>query len=128
MKALQLCIAGLLVPMAAFAGSAPSPEGSWAVPGLECPFALELTAGHITRTTGTLIYSTKVTLVQNGEGWLLDEQLDKSNDGVSCKGEKAAVVTDHLKQKAYIEVNGDTLYYFRSKGEPLAHSFVRRGT
>jgi hypothetical protein len=127
MKVFQLFAAVLLMPLAALAEDRPGPEGAWVVSDSKCPFALEVAKGQITRTTGTLIYSTKVKLVEAGEGWLLDEQLEKSNEGLSCKGEKGSVVTGHLKKKAYIEVKGDTLYYFRSKGEPLAHSFVRRG-
>jgi hypothetical protein len=126
MKVFQLLLAVLLMPLAALAEGRPGPEGAWVISD-SCPFALEVTKGQITRTTGTLIYTTKVKLVETGEGWLLDEQLEKSSDGLSCKGEKSSVVTGHLKKQAYIEVKGDTLYYFHSKGGPLAHSFVRRG-
>jgi len=126
MKALVLCVAGFLSPLAALAESPPGPEGSWVLPGSQCPFALEVANGHVTRTTGTLVYSTKATLEPSGEGWLLDEQLEKANDGKSCRGQKASVVVGHLKNRAYIEVKGDTLYYFHGKEKPLAHSFVRR--
>jgi hypothetical protein len=126
MKVLHLFAVALLMPLAALSEGSSNPEGSWVVPGSKCPFTFELTNGQIKRTTGTLIYSTKVKLIEAGEGWLLDEQLDKSNDGLSCKGQNASVVARHLKKQAYIEVKGDTLYYFRGKGEELAHSFVRR--
>jgi hypothetical protein len=128
MKVLWPCLIALVVPVVALAEGAPAPEGAWALPGSSCPFTLDLANGHVTRTTGTLTYSTKVTFVPSGEGWLLKEQLEKHNDGLSCKGEKAEVVLTHLKGVAYIEVKGETLYYFHSKGKPLAHSLVRRGT
>ena len=128
MKQIGLCVAGLLTSAAALAGDSAVPLGTWVLPGSSCPFALEISQGHVTRTTGTLTYSTKATFVPSGDGWLLDETLEKANNGLSCKGEKESAVVGHLKDKAYIEVRGDTLYYFLKKGQPVAHAFIRRAS
>ncbi len=131
MRAARHClIATLLFPFSALAepASAPSP-GVWALlDGSACQMTFEITADHhIVRTTGTLSYTTTVAFTSEARGWVLHEQLEKDNGGVSCRGQGAPQVTEHLETDAYIELLGDTLFYYPSKSGGRHLEFERSG-
>lgn len=122
-------IALLLSSFEASAEDAANPVGSWNLPAAKCPMTFVLTSeGRLTRTTGTLNYTTQTKLVPDGDGWLLEERLEQHNDGVSCKGDTGNVVAQHLKNKAYIELKDGKLRYSLVKGRGPVHTFVRSNT
>ncbi|MEK6806168.1 MAG: hypothetical protein AABY95_05915 [Pseudomonadota bacterium] len=129
MNVFRLAAIALLLSLAASAEGIVSPVGSWALLTAKCPMTFELTSeGRLTRTTGTLSYTTKTKLVPNGDGWLLEERLEQHNDGVSCKGDAGDIVVQHLKNKAYIELKDGKLRYSLIKGRGPVHTFVRSDT
>lgn len=80
-----------------------------------CRMSLQFVGhGRAIRTTGDLVYSTKVVFTPRSRGWILQEELEGHNGLMSCRGEPAEEVVKHLEQRAYVEIEGSTLNYFRT--------------
>ena len=124
----QLLLTTILFPFLALAESASDPSpGVWTLPpGSVCEMTFQITTDHrIIRTTGTLSYTTTAVFVSEGRGWVLNEQLEEDNGGVSCRGQNASQVTQHLEKGAYIELLGDTLFYYLSRSDGRHLEFKR---
>jgi hypothetical protein len=83
------------------------------------------TDDQIIRTTGELTYSTAVVATADGKGWLLRETLQSENGKPACSGMSSDQVIAHLQYDAYVEIEGSSLRYHRTKGAKQIMEFVR---
>lgn len=118
----------LLVPGLVLAEPSARPaSGTWVMNAGGCEMRFEITADdRVVRHTGTLQYDAWASFRPEGRGWVLSEELHTHNEGKSCRGEAAAVVTQHLETEAYIEVLEDRLIYYPSRLEGRRLEFQRR--
>jgi hypothetical protein len=137
MKALM--IAGTIVGSFAATSQATDAvrEGRWVLtPQTQAEFmpacrgmTLEFTAdGRIIRTTGELVYTTTVAVTADSDGWLLTEQLESQNGKPGCGGKASDEIVLHLRQPAYIQVDGSVLRYYRAKNAKRVIEFERVDT
>ena len=87
---------------------------------------LEFRDGNrIVRTTGELSYTTDVVPIADGDGWRLQERLLSQNGEPGCSGKSAEEILLHLHRQAYIEIDGSTLRYYRTKSAQKAIEFTQ---
>jgi hypothetical protein len=85
----------------------------------ECRVSFEVVDGdRVIRTTGELVYSTKVVFDPKGRGWELTEVLEQHNGQPNCFGKPADEVVAHLNKPAYVELQRGVLKYYRSASDP----------
>lgn len=84
----------------------------------ECRVSFEVVDGdRVIRTTGELVYSTKVVFNPKGRGWELTEVLEQHNGQPNCFGKPADEVVAHLNKPAYVELQRGVLKYYRSASD-----------
>jgi hypothetical protein len=117
-------LAGLVIFLsscATFRGEVPQPLlGHWAsatgvLSGLPVTCinrTLEFTAdGHLTVTSGALVYVTSIKVSEKDGGFLVSLSLVRHNGQRNCQGLSAKFVTTHLAALVLIRVEGDRLSY-----------------
>lgn len=81
--------------------------------------------GTLIRTTGKLVYESKVELTNEGFRVKLNEKLLSHNSENACAGVSAEKIVQHLNHSAYITVSGDRLFYYRNKNKESLIIFSR---
>jgi hypothetical protein len=81
--------------------------------------------GTLIRTTGKLVYESKVELTNEGFRVKLNEKLLSHNSENACAGVNAEKIVQHLNHSAYITVSGDRLFYYRNKNKESLIVFSR---
>lgn len=81
--------------------------------------------GTLIRTTGRLVYESKVELSDEGFRVKLNEELISHNSEKTCAGKSAEKIVQHLNHSAYFTVSGDRLFYYRNKKKESLIVFSR---
>lgn len=89
---------------------------------MEIEFAAD---GRIVRTTGELVYTTKVIYTPQEHRVRLDETFLGHNEKPACSGKPAEDLMKHLKKSSYITLADDRLLYYRNENRDSLIIFMK---
>ena len=90
--------------------------------GMEIEFTAD---GRIIRTTGELVYTTKVIYTPQEHRVRLDETFLDHNEKPACSGKPAEDLMKHLKKNSYITLASDRLLYYRNENKNSLIIFMK---